>query len=131
MSTPKKQNLNLKSARAQLRKLKVNKVLEATELQDDLCSNGYESLISIAFKVCNDLWLNLKILEDTVGVTDCEYKNTVKQLNDALKTALPYFATQFHKLEVKDINTAMSDTEFLDALKKAGVINDSADTDGV
>ena len=70
-------------------------------------------------------------MEDTVGVTDFEYKNTVKQLNDALKTALPYFATQFHKLEVKDINTAMSDTEFLDALKKAGVINDTTNTDGV
>lgn len=79
---------------------------------------GFFSVAEIAYLMANDTFDDLVAIEKEYGLTSPEYNTAFIRANQAVKTALPYFAIQMRAETVQAVGEDVSPQGVEDALAK-------------
>lgn len=69
---------------------------------------GFFSVAEIAFLMANDTYEDLNAIEKEFGITSPEYNFAFGRANQAVKTALPYFAIQMRAETIQTLGEDVS-----------------------
>ena len=62
------------------------------QLEKNYTEKGYYQISEISLIMCNDLYDNVSLIQQTLGITNEEYHKQVKLLQDAIGKQAPYFS---------------------------------------
>lgn len=98
---------------------------DTVALEQSLIEQGYRGVTEMAFMLANDTFDNIELIEEKFGTDSVEYKDAVAAADKAIKTALPYFATQRKSIEVEDktINEDTVEEELRKILNKTKTVD--------
>ncbi|MBJ9134419.1 MULTISPECIES: hypothetical protein [Citrobacter] len=77
---------------------------EADIIQNELCREGFLSVVEILFRATNDVYEDYLKVAEKFGVNSPEYERAVKHLNDLARTTSPFFVKEKDRKVELDLN---------------------------